>query len=152
MKILVALDGSPYSERALDRAADVAAELGASLILCSVVDIAKAAAMTFGESQLVDGYFEALEQDGREVLARAAKRVESRVPSVQTQVLRGNVVDEIVGLARSSGADWIVIGSHGRTGAARLFLGSVAEGVLRHAGIPVMVVPKTPSGVQAAAS
>ena len=55
-------------------------------------------------------------------------------------VLHGNPKKEILGFARSGGFDLIVMGTHGREGLSRVFLGSVAEHVLRHAPCPVFVV------------
>jgi hypothetical protein len=58
-----------------------------------------------------------------------------------SHVLHTGVPDEeIVELARTSHADLIVLGTHGRTGLARLLMGSTAERVVRHACCPVMVV------------
>ena len=54
--------------------------------------------------------------------------------------LVGSPVDEICGLAKKYDADLIVVGTHGRRGVSRLLLGSVAEGVLRSASSPVLVV------------
>jgi nucleotide-binding universal stress UspA family protein len=53
----------------------------------------------------------------------------------------GEPVDAILGRASGDDVDMIVMGTHGRTGLSRLFVGSVAEGVLRRASRPVVVVP-----------
>jgi nucleotide-binding universal stress UspA family protein len=58
-----------------------------------------------------------------------------------TVVIRPSAVGDIIlDAARSGGANLIVMGTHGRTGVSRLFLGSIAEHVLRHAGCPVVTV------------
>ena len=53
----------------------------------------------------------------------------------------GSVKDEVLSAADKWNADIIVIGTHGRTGLSHLLLGSVAEYVVRHAKVPVLVVP-----------
>ena len=70
----------------------------------------------------------------------AAKFSDLGIP-VEGKLLQGQVVHrEIIREAETSKADLIVIGSHGRTGLKRLFLGSVAQSVLGEAHIPVLVV------------
>jgi len=64
--------------------------------------------------------------------------------AVETHLLEGGPAVAIVDFARQAGADLIVIGSHGRTGLARLVLGSVAEQVVRQATCPVLTV-KSPA-------
>jgi nucleotide-binding universal stress UspA family protein len=60
---------------------------------------------------------------------------------IKTAVLYGRVAREIVGYARDRDVGLIVVGTHGRTGASRVLLGSVAEGVVRLAPCPVLTVP-----------
>ena len=140
MRVLVPLDGSETSDRALDAAADFAARIGAEIVACHVVDLARAAAMSGGEAQLVAGCLEALHDEGRSILKDAERRVAGRV-QVTTRVVDGTPVEAIEKLAEEISAAYIVLGSHGRSGLTRLVLGSVAEGVVRAARIPVMVVP-----------
>jgi nucleotide-binding universal stress UspA family protein len=139
--IFVPVDGSSYSLRALDVAAGLASSLRAKVVFCNVVDTSRAATMTFGEAQLLPGCMDILRAEGDAILKDAANRVSGRVPDVRSQVGEGKVVDEILRLATECAAKWIVVGSHGRTGIHRLLMGSVAEAVLRHASVPVMVVP-----------
>jgi len=140
VRILVPLDGSETSERALDVAADFAAAQGAELVLCHVVDLARAAAMSGGEAQLVAGCLGALRDEGLAILDESERRVAGRA-RVSTRIVDGSPVDAIERLAAELPANYIVLGSHGRTGLTRLVLGSVAEGVVRAARVPVMVVP-----------
>jgi nucleotide-binding universal stress UspA family protein len=137
---LVPLDGSETSERAVDVAAEFAAPLNAEIVLCHVADLARAAAMSAGEAQLVAGCLDALRDEGRAILDDGAQRIKGRVP-VATRIVDGQPVDAIERLAAEISAAYIVLGSHGRTGLTRLVLGSVAEGVVRRARIPVVVVP-----------
>lgn len=62
-----------------------------------------------------------------------------------TKIRDGYAVDEICREARESDADLVVIATHGRTGFNRMFLGSVAEHVVRYAECPVLIVPSHPA-------
>ena len=128
MRVLVPLDGSETSDRALDVAVDFAAKIGAELVACHIVDLARAAAMSGGEAQLVAGCLAALHDEGRSILKEADRRVAGRV-HVTTRIVDGTPVETIEKLAEEVSAAYIVLGSHGRSGLTRLVLGSVAEGV-----------------------
>lgn len=137
--VLAPIDGSECSLNALQVAAQFARDQGARLTIGTVVDPAKAAAMSFGEATMTAACLDALDEEGRALLDAAEKQV-APILAADVQLLSGPTVETIDDYARSSGADLIVIGSHGRTGLPRLFIGSVAEGVLRHASVPVLVV------------
>lgn len=136
--ILVPIDGSENALRALEVARDFAASLDAQLIVCHVVDLSKAAALSGGEAQLVRGCLEELQSEGEAILAAALEHVSGPVSS---RIAEGAPVNEIDRLAAQIGPGFVVIGSHGRTGLSRAVMGSVAEGVVRGAPIPVLVVP-----------
>lgn len=137
--ILVPIDGSDCAYHALEMAAAFAREQQARLSVCTVVDPAKAAAMAFGEAQMAAACLDALDDEGKSLVEHAATRVKT-IYDCDTVVLDGAPVEGIVEFAHRNGVDLIVIGSHGRTGLPRLFLGSVAEGVIRAAYSPVLVV------------
>jgi nucleotide-binding universal stress UspA family protein len=67
-------------------------------------------------------------------------------PSWQTVVAEGDSADAIIESARTVGADLIVMATHARRGLRRLFIGSVAEDVIRKCGIPVLVVHSDDGG------
>ena len=69
-----------------------------------------------------------------------ATAVAAGVGSVQSKMITGVPWDEIVKLAKESGADLVVMGTHGRTGLTHVLIGSVAEKVVRHAPCAVLVV------------
>lgn len=137
--ILVPIDGSDCSLEALETAARFAREQQARLTVCTVVDPAKAASMAFGEATIAAACLDALDEEGRTLVHDAASRIQPVWPA-DVAVLDGEPIDVIVDYAHRSEADLIIIGSHGRSGFQRLLLGSVAEGVVRNAGIPVLVV------------
>ncbi|AIO39708.1 universal stress protein [Burkholderia sp. AU19243] len=142
--ILVALDGSETSSRALDAALNLAAQTGARLTPVYVVDFMVPAYDTFAydPSILVDAFRE----EGLRVTEDAARRLKARDVAgtpriVDVAPVGEDVAQRIVALAGELDADLIVMGTHGRRGFRRLFLGSVAERVLRHATRPVLMIP-----------
>jgi nucleotide-binding universal stress UspA family protein len=138
--ILVPVDGSDCSMRALDFAVELASSLAAEIVVCHVLDLSRAAAMSGGAAQLVEESMELLRTEGKEILDRAVARAGAKV-RVSTRVPEGAPVEQIERLAAELPATFIVLGSHGRTGLDRLLMGSVAEGVVRAASVPAMVVP-----------
>ena len=140
MTILVPVDGSKSSLRALDVAAELAADLHAEIVVCHVVSLAEAALLSGGDAQLLPGCLEQVEANGKAIVAEALSRVDGRI-AVSSQPAEGDPVEEIERIAVRMQPAFIVIGSHGRTGLSRALMGSVAEGVLRRAPVPVMVVP-----------
>ena len=143
-KILVPVDGSEHSFRALDEACELARAMHATIVIFHVVSTAKAARLACGEPSLVAGSFDVLRQAGNAVTAEAREHACLMLPAgrIEVQTVLGEPIDEIVNAANNGSATWIVMGSHGRTGLARMLIGSVAEGVLRHASVPVMIVPR----------
>jgi nucleotide-binding universal stress UspA family protein len=141
-RILVPIDGSETSERALQEAIKVA-DREARLRLVYVLE----------EIYLLDaeGYAyvdiatlqEAMRHSGERTLALAAEKARQADIKVETALLdaRGKRIANVIESdARHWQADLIVIGTHGRSGLNRLLLGSVAEGVVRVAPVPVLLV------------
>jgi nucleotide-binding universal stress UspA family protein len=139
-KILVPVDGSECSLHALDFAVDLAKAAKAEIVLCHIIDLGKAAGMTMGETLLLEGCFEALEAEGGDIIEAATKRAGPDV-KVTSKKGEGAPIAEIVRIADEIKPHFIVMGSHGRSGFKRFFIGSVAEGVARGASVPVMIVP-----------
>lgn len=141
-RILVAVDGSAPSEKALATALDLAEESGAQLRLVSVADVTPPATV---EPMYIDfgDYDKAVRAVARDAVRKAETRAQTakiKADSVIRETLSHDVSGEIVAEAKSWRADLIVLGTHGRTGVARLLLGSVAEGVARHAPTAVLLV------------
>lgn len=141
-RILVPVDFSACSERALAHAVALAARLGASLHLLHIVEDPIATGVWGGETVIPD-----LPELRRELVEDAERRLEpyreeaerARVPIVSIARL-GLAAISIVEHAESLGVGLIVMGTHGRTGMAHLLMGSVAEYVMRHAPCPVLTV------------
>jgi nucleotide-binding universal stress UspA family protein len=136
--IVVPLDGSPLSERAIPVAAGLARHHNAALHLVRVFPPLTARAVS---APAIDPTFEAEQraQAGRS-LQRMARRIHRATQLEVTPHVRvGGVVDEIEAAAREVHADLVVMTTHGRGGVSRAWLGSVTETLLRHLQIPVLV-------------
>ena len=133
-KILVATDGSRYSDLATDRAIDFAKSYMGSLMAVSVVDVP---AEFYAEAPAA---VDKLIISAKCFVAAAGKKAETGGIAASTFVGEGEAFEVITKLARKEGTDVIVMGSHGRTGLKRLLMGSVTEKVIGHAPCPVLVV------------
>jgi nucleotide-binding universal stress UspA family protein len=137
--LLVALDGSPCADRAFEVGLQLARTGGSKLALCSVADPSPLYG-TLDPSVLLERSLEEIQRQARRIVDDALAEAEAAGVSAQGAVLEGEPVYEIVAYAKKLGAGAIVMGTHGRSGLSRLFMGSVAEGVLRSAAMPVLTV------------
>lgn len=140
--ILVPMDFNPASEAALACAKDLADKYGARLSLLHVVTDPKATGFWTPEV-----YVPAIPETRERFLREARERLENVLTadersrfSVTIDAEIGAVAEEIQDFAREQHVDLIVMGTHGRKGLAHLFLGSVAEHVLRSAPCPVLTI------------
>ena len=155
-KILVPLDGSKLAECALPHAEELAKGCGGEeVMLISVTEQVRGRTrapeahelyrstdrpefqgagseiiVTFGKKQ----------NQAQRYLARIAKKLQAKGLKVHTEVLFWPPAEAIASYAEQSGADIIVMSSHGRSGASRWAYGSVADKVLRSSCIPVLMV------------
>lgn len=127
-KILVPTDGSEYAQRAVEVALSLARELGSRVVALHVLD----------EKLIMP--FEVLQEEGQHILEGVRKRGEELEVPVDEIILFGNPRHDLAKITTKSGADLVVIGTHGRTGVEKLFLGSVAENALKTVEVPVMLV------------
>ena len=141
-RILVPVDGSSTAECGLAEAIGLAARLGSSLHLLNVVD----ARLLFAEvsayappDQLIEDWRAA----GQRLVDAAIAKAKAKGVAADGVVRCDpgmRVCDVILEEARQSGAELIVMGTHGRRGLSRVALGSDAELVLREASVPVLLV------------
>ena len=129
-KIIVPVDGSSLAEQAIGSAASIARECGAQIELLLVHTGVATPARDVAASEVEEHIY--VQGLAFEIARRFALTVTS-------QVMRGSPVHAIVQRARETDADLIVMTSHGRTGFSRLWLGSVADGVVRQSTIPVLI-------------
>jgi nucleotide-binding universal stress UspA family protein len=139
--ILVPVDGSPTSDRALQEALKLAKQQNAQLALIHVLEDVW---YVDNESYLNYAELQKLQRISSEkILAKAEKLVRqagmtATVKSLETRGER--TANVIISEAKSCSADLIVIGTHGRSGFNHLLFGSVAEGVVRTAHVPVLLI------------
>jgi nucleotide-binding universal stress UspA family protein len=134
-RILLATDLSPASEAATQQAIDLAHDLGASLLIVSVIDPDLRGAAG-SRLERMDQRRAAREQAAQAVVVRGRQAG----ISVSFLVWEGEPGPAIVEAAASEGADMIVVGSHGRGRVGRFMLGSVSDHVIRNASAPVLIV------------
>lgn len=140
-KILVATDLSPCSAAALDHADRLAAALGATLDVLYVWNYTPVYAQAMAGAEPPDNVMHSIEQAAQDKLARFVDAAEQSGVTIHRSLLRpGKPASEIIQAATDGGYDLIVTGTHGRRGVARMFLGSVAEHVVRAAPCPVLTV------------
>ena len=148
-KILIAVDDSRY--------ADHAAEFGFEMArLCSaevgLVNIIEPIIMPAGGSDSITGITTEVslvnESEMVRIQQEAAENTIRRIQEQYGDQLKitnftdyGITADGILKCSAEFGADLIVVGTHNRTGIDRLFMGSIAENLVRHSKIPVLVVP-----------
>lgn len=136
--IAVAVDASMPSLAAARTAGALARALGSEIVLISIVDRSKAV----GDIDAGIGMEEALvllRKEAEQALEQARQEVAS-LP-LRTVLVEGDPKHDILRVAHHVGAQLLVLGTHGRKGLARMVEGSVAEYVLRHSSLPVLVVP-----------
>ena len=140
-RVLVPYDGSEPAQSALTHALTLIGD-GAELCILTVVDetpIISEAGMSFTAYD-PSSMFEALDNDGKAELGEAVARCRAQHVTPVTELVHDTTVTAIVAAAEKHASDLIVMGSHGRTGLSRLFLGSTTAGVLRECVVPVLVV------------
>jgi len=148
-KILVPVDGSSASNRGLGEAIRVAKFCGATIRLLHVVNeliIDPAYPPLINYADLL----EVLRTGGKKILATSEALVREHKVACESQlveVLGKQAARSIIADAEQSGADLIVMGTHGRRGIRRLALGSDAELVLRHASVPILLVRDAPEPI-----
>jgi nucleotide-binding universal stress UspA family protein len=141
--ILVPVDGSPTAQLALEEALGLAGQ-GSQLAQLELLYVIKI--ILFPDSEIYFNYAElqkTMRSSGEEILAQAKKKAQQAGIAVQTRLIEADgerIASVIVEEAKRWPADLIVIGTHGRSGFSRILFGSVAEGVVRTAHIPVLLV------------
>jgi len=143
--IVVGTDGSETAGKAVQEAADLARRLGASLELVSAYEPVTRQRLK-EESRQVPADLQWMVTPREEVdqtLAEAKTRVEALGIEVTCHAREGDPADAILDVAEERGADLIVVGNKGMTGAKRFLLGSVPNKVSHHAPCSVLIVRTT---------
>jgi nucleotide-binding universal stress UspA family protein len=143
-RILVAVDGSETSDLALGEAIKLAKDQQATLRLVHAIDVT-VAYMVEQQPYPVTALDKALREAGEKILATRANAardagLDSDSKLIVVEKLGQHIYDIIENEAKQWPADLIVVGTHGRRGFRHLMLGSVAEGVIRVATKPVLLI------------
>jgi len=150
-KILIGIDDSKYAEHAAEYGFDIAHKFKAEVGLVNIVEpvmMPQTIASTdplmsmampgtgIEEMELLD----IQKNQSENIVDRAVKKFAGNIQVTQFHEY-GSTSDGIISCAKEFGADLIIVGTHNRTGLDRLLMGSVAEHVVRHSEVPVLVVP-----------
>jgi nucleotide-binding universal stress UspA family protein len=138
-KILVPLDGSKFSECSLEHLKAIAAGCKAPEILLLMVAEIPLQLLERGEE-----WRREVEERGRawaeDYLAKLANSLKKEGMAAKTTVLSGWPADKILDYADQNQVDLIIMSTHGRSGVTRWVIGSVADRVLRHSKVPVLMI------------
>lgn len=140
-KIIVPIDGSGWSERAIPHAVDIAQNNAAELILLHVFK--PPASEYVGEIALAgqEDSLMVLREDMKQKLMALRGQIRSEKVEVRVQFIEGAGVAAIIcDYINDEGADLVVMSSHGRSGVMRWLFGSVAHKVMQEVSVPVMII------------
>ena len=141
-KILVAVDGSPTSDLALDEAVKLTLDQKAQLRSVHALD---QVALVLDTPYVLQEFLDAARKAGEDILERARVRASEAGVEAETRLSGAESFGErIAALVNNEALEWpadlIVIGTHGRRGFSNVLMGSVAMGVVRTANVPVLLV------------
>ena len=153
-KILIGIDDSKYAEHAAEYGFDIARKFNASVGLVNIVEPVVMPQAGYGidpvmgmpmqnvgigmeEMELLD----IQKNQSENIIDLTIKKFENENITITHFSEYGSTADGILSCSKEYGADLIVIGTHSRSGIDRFLLGSVAEHVVRHSEVPVLVVP-----------
>ena len=136
-------DGSGYSQKAFEKALEIAEKFGSKILVVSVLQ--SKAAETAGVSL---ERMQEIQDEEKDTATTMLKNLESQATAKNISfhmevIINPSSADGIVTFAEKNNVDLIVIGSHGRTGFRKIVLGSVANGVLAQAKCPVLITKGT---------
>lgn len=134
--ILVPVDFGAISEHALDLALTIGARFDALVTLLHVSWMPPYYYSAYAEGLAFP--IEEMDTKAKKLLEETLAKVKERYARVDSKMIPGEPWEKILEAAKESNADLIVMGTHGRHGVTRVFLGSVAEKVVRHSTIPVL--------------
>ena len=135
-RILVAVDGSPFSMAAVDQAISLGGICNSQIFVISIVDLYPE------QMEVAPTLVEKMSEEAGQHVEQAKKKIDRANIKCETIVRMGGAPHKfIVQEAKDRNVDLILMGTHGRTGLKRVLMGSVAQNVIANAPCPVMVVP-----------
>lgn len=135
-KIIVPVDFLQYTNQISEYALYVAQKLGAAIFFAHVVEEAHVYG-DFADPSL-DRYERRVAENAEARMNRLVDKFKDSSPGCEGKVYRGDVTDSIITCTKEQGGDLIVIGTHGRKGLEKMWLGSVAERVVKKAPCPTL--------------
>ena len=143
--IVVGTDGSETAKKAVDQATELAVRLGSRIHLVSAYEPVPERRLREEREQVPDDlqWMVSPREDVNATLREGAEGIEAAGVSVETHAREGDPADAILDVAEEQGADLIVVGNKGMTGAKRFLLGSVPNKVSHHAPCSVMIIRTT---------
>ncbi len=142
-KIMVAVDGSETSWKAAQLGIEIARRSQGSIIAVYVVDVIRLAKLP-GYAVLPgskDKLLNLMKKEGKEATIKVEKRANLAGIKSYRMLEEGDPADVLIRVSKEINPDLLVMGSVGRTGLDRFIVGSVAEKVVHHASVPVMLFP-----------
>jgi len=136
--ILVALDGSPAGQIALDRAVEIAKAGNAKLHAAYVVETGLFSSLPTDNT--VEVMYNVLQKEGESVLDKAKTYAAAHGVTLTTHIKFGHAGSEIITLAGKEKAELVIVGSHGKSQTDRLLIGSVSTFIVTHSQVSTMVV------------
>lgn len=143
MRILVAIDGSTYSQTAVKAVGDHIWTEGTEIRFITVETPWRSEFSRIGANNLFDDVNAGIRRESIGILDHAAAEIQNKTAghlSVSTTLREGDPKEIILDEARRWGADCIVVGSHGKKTISRFFLGSVSLAIATHAPCSVWIV------------
>jgi nucleotide-binding universal stress UspA family protein len=137
-KILLPTDGSENAQRAVKRGIELAKAVGASVTAVYVIDTSSFVSLP--ETFVWENVRDLMEEEGKKSLDHAKKVAQKHSVKAKTLIKEGSPSKEIINTAEEEKSDLIILGTAGRTGLDKFFLGSISEKVLRSAPCAVMVI------------
>jgi nucleotide-binding universal stress UspA family protein len=140
-RILCPVDFFPGSLRAFDYALRLAASSGAEVHALHVISPAVPAAYDYPVE--MSSIIASLQKEAKRHMAMLERKAEKAEVKIQPQVRLGDVDTEILAAIKKSKPDMVIMGTHGRRGLERWFMGSVAERMMRQCPVPLLTIPPT---------
>jgi nucleotide-binding universal stress UspA family protein len=137
-QILVAIDGSKISDKALETAIDEARVWKATVHAIYVVETGLFSSLPMDNTWEI--LYSMLEKEGNKAISSAREEAEKQGVKIEAVLKQGHAGNEIVKAAKEIGADLVIVGSHGKSEVDRLLLGSVSSFVVSHCPANIMVV------------
>jgi nucleotide-binding universal stress UspA family protein len=137
-QILVAIDGSKISDKALETAIDEARAWKATVHAIYVVETGLFSSLPMDNTWEI--LYSMLEKEGNKAISSARMEAEKQGVKIEAVLKQGHAGNEIVKAAKEIGADLVIVGSHGKSEVDRLLLGSVSSFVVSHCPATIMVV------------